>query len=450
MRVGVVLLTRDLRIHDHPALAAALRAHDRIVPLFVFDEAVAAAGFRPPNRTAFLLESLADLDASLRDRGSALVVRRGPWVATALEVAREVGAEAIHCSEDVSGFARHRLDRLRDAASSHGIAVHAHPGITVVPPGAVLPTGGDHFKVFTPYHRQWAAAPWRPVAPAPRKIPAVVDLDPGTLPALDELAPGPRSPEAMPGGETEGRRRFAAWRRSGLAAYGDRHDDLPGDATSRLAPYLHLGCVSPLEIARAAEGRDGAEPFVRQLAWRDFYHQVLAARPDASWADFRHRGDHWVTDPDGLAAWREGRTGFPVVDAAMRQLLREGYMHNRARMVVASFLTKDLGIDWREGARHFLTWLTDGDVANNNLNWQWTAGTGTDTNPNRIFNPTVQGQRFDPDGVYVRRYVEELATVPGGGAVHTLGPLDRAGVGYPEPILDHHAAIAEYRARRGL
>ena len=196
--------------------------------------------------------------------------------------------------------------------------------------------------------------------------------------------------------------------------------------------------------------RSGAEPFVRQLAWRDFYHQVLAARPDASWADFRHRGDHWVSDPAGLDAWREGRTGFPVVDAAMRQLLREGYMHNRARMVVASFLTKDLGIDWREGARHFLTWLTDGDVANNNLNWQWTAGTGTDTNPNRIFNPTVQGQRFDPDGVYVRRYVDELAAVPGGGAVHTLGPIERAAAGYPEPILDHHAAIAEYRARRGL
>ena len=232
----------------------------------------------------------------------------------------------------------------------------------------------------------------------------------------------------MPGGETEARRRFTAWRRAGLTSYGDRHDDLPGDATSRLAPYLHLGCVSPLEIARGSLGRDGAEPFVRQLAWRDFYHQVLAARPDASWADFRHRGDHWVSDPAGLDAWREGRTGFPVVDAAMRQLLREGYMHNRARMVVASFLTKDLGIDWREGARHFLTWLTDGDVANNNLNWQWTAGTGTDTNPNRIFNPTVQGQRVDPDGVYVRRYGDELAAGPvGGAAVLHLG--ERALVG---------------------
>jgi deoxyribodipyrimidine photo-lyase len=450
VRIGVVLLTRDLRVHDHPALAVALRAHDAVVPLFVLDDAVAAAGFRPPNRTAFLLESLADLDASLQDRGARLVVRNGAWATTAVALAREVGAEAIHCSEDVSAFARRRLDRLRAEAQPHGITVHTHPGITVVPPGAVLPTGGDHFKVFTPYHRQWAAAPWREVAPTPRRIATVPDLDPGTLPALTDLAPGPRSPEAMPGGETEARRRFTTWRRSGLATYGDRHDDLPGDATSRLAPYLHLGCVSPLEIARGALGRDGAEPFVRQLAWRDFYHQVLAARPDASWADFRHRGDHWVSDPAGLAAWREGLTGFPIVDAAMRQLLREGYMHNRARMVVASFLTKDLGIDWREGARHFLAWLTDGDVANNNLNWQWTAGTGTDTNPNRIFNPTVQGQRFDPDGVYVRRYVAELAEVPGGGAVHTLGPLERAAVGYPDPILDHHAAIAEYRARRGL
>ncbi|MFM8972415.1 MAG: cryptochrome/photolyase family protein [Actinomycetota bacterium] len=450
MTVGIVALTRDLRVHDHPALAAAVAEHDAVGVLFVVDERVAEVGFRPANRAAFLVESLADLDASLRDRSNHLVVRHGTWHEEILRVAADTGATVVHCSDDVSAFARRRIDRLRSAAAPVGVEVRTHHGVTVLPAGAVRPTGGDHFKVFTPYYRQWLEAPWRPMASTPRRIPVVDGLEPGPLPVLEDLATGPTSPARVAGGETAARARFTVWRRHGLAGYGDAHDDLPGAATSQVAAYLHLGCLSPLELAIGARGREGAEPWVRQLCWRDFYHQVLAARPDASWADFKHRNDPWIEDDAGLAAWKTGRTGFPVVDAAMRQLLHEGYMHNRARMIVASFLTKDLGIDWRVGARHFLEWLTDGDLANNNLNWQWTAGTGTDTNPHRIFNPTVQGQRFDPKGVYVRRYVEELADVPGGGSVHTLGPLERAAVGYPDPILDHHEAIAEYRARRGV
>jgi deoxyribodipyrimidine photo-lyase len=196
--------------------------------------------------------------------------------------------------------------------------------------------------------------------------------------------------------------------------------------------------------------RDGAPPFVRQLCWRDFYHQILAARPDAAWHDYRRAPFSWADDDDAYAAWTEGRTGFPVVDAAMRQLRAEGFVHNRARMITASFLTKDLALDWRRGARHFLDWLVDGDIANNNLNWQWVAGTGTDTNPHRIFNPTVQGQRFDPDGGYVRRYVPELGPVEG-GAVHEPWKLPesvRSELDYPDPIVDHRDAIAAYRDRR--
>ena len=235
-----------------------------------------------------------------------------------------------------------------------------------------------------------------------------------------------------------------------LAEYGERHDDLPGDATSRVSAALRFGCVSAAELEQKLRGRPGADPFVRQLCWRDFYAQVLAARPDAAWRDYRARGDEWNDDPRRFAAWAEGRTGYPVVDAAMRQLRREGFVHNRARMIAASFLTKDLYVDWRLGARHFLDWLVDGEIANNNLNWQWTAGTGTDTNPHRIFNPTVQGQRFDPDGEYVRRYVPELAGVAG-KAVHEPWALPaalRATLDYPEPIVDHHEAVAEYRARQ--
>ena len=237
---------------------------------------------------------------------------------------------------------------------------------------------------------------------------------------------------------------------SGFAAaeYEARHDDLPGDATSHLSPYLHFGCISPLELATKLRERAGAAAYVRQLCWRDFFHQLLAARPDAAWNDYR--GDsQWEVDADALDAWCNGLTGYPIVDAGMRQLRQEGFMHNRARLVVASFLTKDLGLDWRTGARHFLDRLVDGDLANNNLGWQWVAGTGTDTNPHRIFNPTLQGYRFDPVGDYVRRYVPELAAIAGRG-VHDPAPFERAACGYPLPIVDHHAAVAEYRARAAL
>ncbi|MGZ8751356.1 MAG: cryptochrome/photolyase family protein [Acidimicrobiia bacterium] len=445
MPTALVLFTRDLRVHDHPALAAGAAA-TAVVPAFVFDDAILSGGFNAPNRTGFLLESLTDLHDALTELGGGLVVRRGDWTAETLSLATGVDATEIHVSDDVSGFARTRLARLEAACVATGITVHRHDGVTVVPPGVLVPSGGGHFQVFTPYYRKWLAAPRRVVAKVPARLNLPEGIETGAIPDRRELAPGDRSPEVAMGGETTARARLDAWTQSGLAAYGDRHDDLPGDATSRISADLHFGCISPLEIETKLSGRNGAEPFIRQLCWRDFYHQALAARPDAAWSDYRPRHDRWNVDDDAFAAWRDGRTGYPVVDAGMRQLAREGFMHNRARMIVASFLTKDLYIDWRRGAQHFLDLLIDGDVANNNLNWQWTAGTGTDTNPHRIFNPTVQAKRFDPDGAYVRRYVAELATVEGGN-VHDLGRLERSALGYPDPIVDHHEAIAEYKAR---
>ena len=444
---AVVVFTRDLRVHDHPALCAAV-AGDATLPLFVFDDAILRSRFNRPNRTRFLLESLNDLDASLRDRGGRLVVRRGAWVDEVLAATAEAGADAVHVSDDVTPFARDRLDALATAASRVGIAVHRHAGTTVVAPGALAPGGGGHFQVFTPYYRRWLETPRRPVPGAPGSV-RVPDAAADTpLPALGELVGGEPSPAVVPGGETAARAGLNTWVRGHLAEYGERHDDLPGDATSRVSAALRFGCVSPAELEHRLRGRPGAEPFLRQLCWRDFYAQALVARPDAAWGDYRSRGDEWNDDPAHFRAWAEGRTGYPVIDAAMRQLRREGFVHNRARMIVASFLTKDLYIDWRRGARHFLDWLVDGEVANNNLNWQWTAGTGTDTNPHRIFNPTVQAQRFDPDGDYVRRYVPELGAI-GGGAVHEpwkLAPDIRATLDYPDPIVDHRAAVAEYKA----
>jgi len=443
---GLVVFTRDLRISDHPALAAAVAEHRIVVPTFVFDESILSGPQNSPNRIGFLLECLGDLDASLVALGAALVIRRGDWVTEVLRLATTSGAETIHVCDDVSGFARARLERLGHRASGIGVTVRRHPGVTIVPPGALVPTGGDHYRVFTPYYRQWIRAPWRSLVPTPSRIVSPPTVPAGTWPTLGDLTNGSRSSEVVRGGETVARTRLATWVQGELPRYADNQNQLAADTTSRLSPYLRFGCLSPLDVAMTVDGSPGSEAFVRQLCWRDFNYQILAARPDAAWADYRPRGDSWESDVAALGAWRQGRTGYPVVDAAMRQLRHEGFMHNRARMIVASFLTKDLYIDWREGARHFLELLLDGDLANNNLNWQWSAGTGVDANPHRVFNPTIQGRRFDPDGEYVRRYVPELASIPD-GAIHDPDPAVRVELGYPPPIIDHAEAIQRYRGR---
>ncbi|MFF3615470.1 cryptochrome/photolyase family protein [Streptomyces sp. NPDC002580] len=456
MTVAIVLFTSDLRLHDHPPLRAALDGSDAVVPLFVRDDGVAKAGFTAPNRMAFLADCLADLDRGLRERGGRLVVRSGDVVAEAVRTVAEADADEVHMAAGVSAFAHRREERLRTALEAAGCRLHVHDTvITAHAPGAVTPAASEHFAVFTPYHRRWARHPLRDAVAAPRVVRVPDGVDSEEVPARRDVAGV--SPGLDTGGETEARRRVTAWLRNGIGAYEDRHDDLPGDATSRLSPHLHFGTLSPVELVHraAAAGGPGAEAFVRQLAWRDFHHQVLSARPDASGADYRTKHDRWrpaAEARDDIEAWREGRTGYPVVDAAMRQLRHEGWMHNRGRLLTASFLTKTLYVDWRVGARHFLELLVDGDVANNQLNWQWMAGTGTDSRPNRVLNPVVQGRRFDPDGVYVRRWVPELADVAG-RAVHEPWKLrdpDRAALAYPEPIVELSEGLARFRRARGL
>jgi deoxyribodipyrimidine photo-lyase len=446
MRTAVVLFTRDLRVHDQPALAAAVAVAERVVPLFVLDRSLLAR-IGAPNRLGFLLESLGDLDASLRQRGGLLVLRHGDVVEETVRAAREARADAVFVSEDVSSYAQSRERRLGAACREHRLALNVLPGVTAVPPGDLAPAGAACYRVFTPYWRRWQLAPRRAVLRAPRRIAVPEGLRPGRLPALADLASGARSPELPRGGESAGRRCLTAWLARGLASYGRLHDDLAADGTSRCGAYLHFGCLSPLEVAERASGRDGAEPFLRQLAWRDFYAQLLAEHPEASRLDFRSRGLRWRDDPAALAAWTQGRTGVPIIDAGMRQLAREGWMHGRARLLTASFLTKDLALDWRLGAAHFFDLLVDGDVASNAGNWQWVAGTGVDTRPNRIFNPVSQAKRLDPDGDYVRRYVSELAHIAG-RAVHEPWKLAQRPARYPGPIVDHGEAVARLRALR--
>ncbi|WP_097916436.1 MULTISPECIES: cryptochrome/photolyase family protein [Streptomyces] len=454
MSVAVVLFTSDLRLHDNPVLRAALRDADEVVPLFVRDDAVHRAGFDAPNRLAFLADCLAALDAGLRHRGGRLVVRRGEAAAVVRRVAEETGAASVHVAAGVSRYAARREERIREALAGTGCELRVHDAVvTALAPGRVVPTGGkDHFAVFTPYFRRWEAAGVRGTLTAPREVRVPDGVSGDSLPDRDTVKN--LSPGLARGGEDAGRKLVTAWLNGPMADYEDGHDDLAGDATSRLSPHLHFGTVSAAELVHRAreKGGSGGEAFVRQLAWRDFHHQVLADRQDASWSDYRPRHDLWRSDEDEIDAWRTGRTGYPLVDAAMRQLAHEGWMHNRGRMLAASFLTKTLYVDWRVGARHFLDLLVDGDVANNQLNWQWVAGTGTDTRPNRVLNPVIQGKRFDPRGDYVRRWVPELAGLAG-SAIHEpwkLQGLDRAALDYPDPVVDLAEARSRFERARGL
>ncbi|MFJ9639633.1 cryptochrome/photolyase family protein [Streptomyces sp. NPDC101178] len=449
MSVAVVLFTSDLRLHDNPVLRSALRDADQVVPLFVRDDAVHRAGFDAPNRLAFLADCLADLNAGLRKRGGRLIVRTGSVATEVRRLVEETGAGAVHMAAGVSGYAARREEQLRTALADSGCELRIHDAVvTALAPGRVVPAGKDHFAVFTPYFRRWEAAGVRGTLSAPRTV-RLPDggLSSDDLPDRDQVKGV--SPGLADGGEQAGRKLVTSWLNGDLADYADGHDDLAGDATSRLSPHLHFGTVSAAELATRAQekGGPGGEAFVRQLAWRDFHHQVLAARHDASWSDYRPRRDRWRSDEDEITAWKTGHTGYPVVDAAMRQLAHEGWMHNRGRLLAASFLTKTLYVDWRVGARHFLELLVDGDIANNQLNWQWVAGTGTDTRPNRVLNPLTQAKRYDPHGDYVRRWVPELAGVKG-SAVHAPWKVD--GLDYPAPVVDLGEARARFEKARGL
>ena len=430
MDVAIVLFTRDLRVHDNPVLALACARARQIVPAFVVDGSLTV----PPNRATFLAQSLADLRNALRERGGDLLIRHGDPVAESVRLAADTGAGAVFVADDITRYAVRRRERLAAECARHRLELTITPQHGVVPAGDMTTAGGGHYRVFTPYWRAWLAATWRREHPVPAAIAMPAVSRAGAIP---RIAAG-HSPDLAPGGERAARERSAHWVDGSLAGYADAHDDLAADATSRLSAYLRFGCLSAVELARSTRARPGGEEFCRQLAWRDFFHQVTAAFPGIGEADYRPGRAAWKEDPGALAAWRDGHTGVPIVDAGMRQLAAEGFMHNRARMITASFLTRTLGIDWRHGYRHFAALLADGDVANNGGNWQWVAGTGNNTRPNRVLNPLRQAHRFDRDGDYVRRYVPELSGLTR-QYVHTPWKLpadDRDRLDYPHPLVD--------------
>ena len=424
MSVAIVLFTRDLRVHDQCALTAATTEHEHVVPLFVLDEAMLRS-VGTPNRVSFLLDSLRALRVSLRELGGDLVIRRGDVVTEGMRIASAIDAKTLFVGDDVSAYAQQRLRRLREQ-----LDVRVENTMTAVAPGVLAPEGRNHYRVFTPYWRRWRDEPRPPIRHPPARV-ILPSLDAGRLPERSELVADLPSPDLPEGGEAQARQRLERWLADGAADYDATRDDLAANRTSRLSPYLHFGCISANEVATRAPETE----FVRQLCWRDFFAQLLAANPHSARHDLRARPRAWNDDDQALARWRAGRTGVPIVDAGMRQLHAEGWMHNRARLIVAAFLTKTLGIDWRHGARMFAELLVDADVANNVGNWQWVAGTGVDTRPNRPFNALAQARRHDPSGDYVRRYVPELAEFPG-AAVHEpwRAPLARVAPEYPAPL----------------
>lgn len=440
---------RDLRLADHPALSAALSGFGRVVPLFVWDPSlVGACG---ANRLAFLAGCVTALDRSLEAR---LVVREGRPQEVVAAVAGECGARTVFITADFNPYGTGRDAEVAARLEADGVDLRVVDSPYAVPPGLLKTGSGGPFQVFTPFSRAWREHGW--AEPGRRhRLDGITDagLERDRGPAVPDV-----EAELPEPGEDAAHRRLDDFLCSDADRYGAERDRPDLDSTSRLSAYLRFGCVHPRQIlARLDRRRSSHKTYETELCWREFYADVLHQRPDAARRSYRPEWRSFQVDggqraDERFEAWSQGRTGYPIVDAGIRQLLGEGFVQNRVRMIVASFLVKDLHVDWGRGARWFMRHLVDGDLASNQLNWQWVAGSGTDAAPFfRIFNPVAQGRKFDPDGDYIRRWLPELAHL-GAGQIHEpwkadRSLLDREGGGYPAPIVDHQAEREEALAR---
>lgn len=472
---ALVWLRRDLRLLDNLALHHAVESGAKIAVVYVLDDAILRSSRVGHARVKFMVEALADLDSHLREHGSRLLVRRGNPAEILPSVAHEVGAGAVYFNLDYTPYARKRDTAVTAALQASDIAVHTYHDRVLLPPDALTTAGGKSYTVYTPFKKKWRETV------KPQAQPVVTELrgawfdlsgvDGVPVPTAEELgfASGVETPPATP---VAAQRLLAAFLARNIYAYDEGRDTLanpftdPRNGTSSLSPYIRWGLISPRQLRQAAAdaystakneaAREAVNTWVDELIWAEFYTQVLWHFPHVKTQSFKpeYEAIQWRHAPDELAAWKAGQTGYPVVDAAMRQLNATGWMHNRARMIVASFLTKDLLIDWREGERYFMQMLLDGDLAANNGGWQWSAGTGTDAQPYfRIFNPTSQGEKFDPEAIFIQKWVTELR----GWSVkyiHAPWTMNNPPKNYVRRMVDHAQArertLAAFKAVKSL
>ena len=452
MQTAIWWIRRDLRLADNVALTMAITQAQQVIPLFILDPTFSHSTYVGEKRWAFLYDGLRQLDASLRQRGSYLLLRQGNPIDVLQQLQQESGANLIIAEADSSVYARRR-----DQKVSAILPLTLVSSTAIQKPGTILKPNGTPYVVYTPFKKKWHQQPWPrrdAILPTPTVIKTPNKLTSQTCPLQPNNSP-------FLAGEAEAQRRLETFMTEHIYHYNEQRDLMAIAGTSELSPYLRFGMISARETAVTAleaipqattpTQRDNAQKWLDQLIWRDFYIHILHHFPHVSQENFRPVYNHlvWRNDQDAFQAWCAGQTGYPIVDAAMRQLQAIGWMHNRARMIVASFLVKDLLIDWRWGERWFMQHLVDGDPAANNGGWQWVAGTGTDAAPYfRIFNPLSQSRKFDPNGVYIRRWLPELMNIPT-KYIHEPQQMPLAlqkavgcivGQDYPSPIVNHKVA----------
>ena len=456
MSSAIWWIRRDLRLSDNQALSAALRYSGGVLPVFILDPSLISSRYCGQKRLSFLFDGLRILDASLRERGSYLILRSGNPAFILKQLLQQTGSDAIYAEEDYSPYAV-----SRDRPIVESLPLTLFPGLTVHHPKDILKPNRTPYTVFTPFKNAWQARGRNgQLLPAPRQIPTPLGISSEAIPVGDPNLKG----RLFSAGEVEAQHRLETFfdgQDAFVFTYQENRNRLDFEETSMLSPYLRFGMLSARQAVNAAwqaevrawdqSSHRGIETWLNELIWREFFQSILYHFPEVRSGSFRPEMSRirWINDEADFSAWKYGQTGYPVVDAAMRQLAQEGWIHNRARMIVASFLTKDLLIDWRWGECHFMQHLVDGDPAANNGGWQWVAGTGTDAAPYfRIFNPVFQGMKSDPQGTYVRRWIPELSTVPD-EFIHNPWkmPVEMQrsagciiGIDYPTPIVDHAAA----------
>ena len=468
-KTALVWFRRDLRTIDNRALAQACTDAECVIPLFVLDKAILSRADSCKARVNFLMDCLLDLNERLKALGGRLIVLNGTNPETVVEAAVTWKVDCVYFHREFEPAGVARDNKVLQSLAESRIESRQVNNLMHVEPERLKTAAGSPYTVFTPYKRSWLNEPLDSLADVPQKVSLPESIRgvnveselPGLKAAVDQDIPE--------GGETAALDLLLQFVQGSCGEYASRRD-YPGiSGTSRLSPHLHLGSISPrtvrmevehLKQIGSADVADSANTFISELCWREFYLSILHFFPHVETGAFKHELNSvpWEDNEASFANWTSGNTGYPIVDAAMRQLKSQAWMHNRARMIVASFLCKDLLVDWRWGERYFMQNLVDGDLASNNGGWQWTAGTGTDAQPYfRIFNPTSQALKFDPNGDYVRRWVPELAKVPA-AAIHTpwkLSPGEKQYLkcqAYPDPIVDHSVqrlrALELYRSAR--